>query len=82
MRQFTIEVSVRDAQRANTLINDNRGIREMLDQTSTNTWELKQVEEDCDPSLSEEYMEERVEEMLNEVKDLLDSASIEYVVND
>lgn len=82
MRNFEIEISLRDAQRANTLINDNRGICEMLDQTSTNTWELKQVDEDFDPSFSEEYTEERVEEILDEVKDLLDSASIEYVVND
>ena len=38
MKHFEITISVRDARKAQDLINDQRGIREQLEQTATNVW--------------------------------------------
>ncbi len=78
MRQFTIEVSARDAKRANEIFRDERGLSEYLIQTSSNVWESASFENEED--LSEEYISERIEEWLDGIKDVFDSVGIEYEV--
>lgn len=69
MTRFTITISLRDAQRAQVLISDNRYLNDLIDQTSTNVWE----------SINNEFMdEEQVEEILDDIELMLDCQDIEY----
>lgn len=78
MRQFTIEVSVKDAKRANEIFRDERGLSEYLIQTSSNVWESGSCENE--EGLSEEYISEMTEEWLDGIKEVFDSVGIEYNV--
>lgn len=79
MKKFTIEVSLKDASKAQDLFFNERGLSENLDHTYTNVWESQECE-DIDPDFSEEYTTERMEEWLDEIKGALDAAGIEYEV--
>lgn len=69
MTYFTITISLRDAQRAQILISDNRYLNDLIEQTSTNVWE----------SINNEFMdEEQVEEILDDIELMLDCQEIEY----
>lgn len=69
MTRFTITISLRDAQRAQVLISDNRYLEDVIEQTSTNVWE----------SVYNEFMdEEQVEEILDDIELMLDCQEIEY----
>ena len=77
MRKFTIEVSLKDAKKAQDLFFNERGLSEYLDHPYTNVWESQ---EDTDPNFSDEWMTEVLQEWLDEIKGALDAAGIEYEV--
>lgn len=81
MEKFIITVSLRDVQKAQSLLSDNRGISEYLEHTYTNVWESKGYdEEEWRKYPSQEFAYEQMEYWLDEVKEFLDDNDIEYEV--
>lgn len=62
-----IEVSLRDANKANNSISDCRLIANRLNQTSSNTWETEEYDED---------EEEVLDELIDEVEDLFQQSEV------
>lgn len=68
-----IEVSLRDANKANDAIFDFRQIANRLNQTSSNTWETDDFSED---------EEENLDELISEIEDLFQQVGVsEYDID-
>lgn len=80
MKHFEITISLRDARKAMDVINDNRGIRDNLDQASSNVWYDHYDSVTFGEIEDEDYVDECTMDMLDEVKSLLDDNGIEYEV--
>ena len=80
MKHFEITFSLRDAQRAQTIINDYRPFREQLSQASTNMWEDYYDEETFGEIQDEDYAGECLMDFLDEFKSWLDEYGLEYEV--
>lgn len=78
MKHFEITISLRDAARAQMLLNAERGLREGLTQTSTNTYEDYYDEGTFGELLDEEYSDECLMDYLDEFTSWLDDMGIEY----
>lgn len=63
-----IEVSLRDASKANDVMFDCRLISSRLDQTSSNTWETEEYDEDDEDAL---------DDLISEIEDAFQAAGIE-----
>lgn len=63
-----IEVSLRDASKANDAMFDCRLISSRLDQTSSNTWETEEYDEED---------EETLEQLVSEIEDIFQMAGVE-----
>ena len=78
MKHFEITISVRDARKAQDLINDQRGIREQLEQTATNVWSDYYDEEIFGEVEDEDYADECLMDFFDEVVSMLDDNGIEF----
>ena len=79
MKRFRFIISLRDARKAQDLLNDERGLREHLDQVSTNVWESEEYDEDEWGEIqSEEYADECLEDWHDEIASFFNDHNIEF----
>ena len=79
MKHFEITISVRDAKKAQDLLNDCRGLREFLSQDASNAWS-----DDYDENIEnltaqeEDLISNGIMTVLENVEYILDEQGIEY----
>ena len=78
MKHFEITISIRDARKVQDLFTDNRGFRENLSQDASNVWSDYYDEETFGEIEDEDYADECLMDLLDELTSFLDDNNIEY----
>ena len=81
MKHFEITISIRDARKAQVVLNDCRGLRDFISQDATNVW-CDDYDENYDElcEAEQELLDSGTMDVLDEVKTILDEEGIEYEV--